>query len=307
MRANFYLHADSLKMEPSGDKAAYINNFQSFIKDVAFILDDTVEENKLIISISLYDDTRFDGEDIYQFAQRHLKRDGYALLCQILNRGELKDDFELSEIEPLTLFSKDERECHIIVKIFDSSNKVVDYTKYIEFATYELVYDRNSWLTVRRQILGNHPENATEFMRRAKAYFPDLVFSECCEERISPFLTQIPRKIVYHLSCMNDHLAEFWEKHPHPSSLNLVCADFSGKFGFDKAGSQQGNPDKEDYLSFVFANKEKAIFCSAHFKITSCDSNSTDPAARDPNYNARIYFSCKNHEVFVGSIGPHVE
>lgn len=309
MKANFYLHIDTIKYDKIEPEKNYINKFSSLIKDLAFIIDQTIEEDEIVISPDVYTAEVFCEKNIYSFADEHLDRDARTFLYNVLGQKQ-SQEFTVEDIERLSIFSKEEVLCHALIVLNRSKERECTLSNYIQFDRYELVCGIDSWQTVRRQILGNHPGTAKHFMQRAVRYFPNIIFSDNCECKIDTFLSTIPRKIVYYLSCMNDKLIEFWEKHPAKNSINEVCADFAGQTGMDRAGSQQSTPEKSESYTFDFQcdGVLKSMRCGAHFKITHRDDNCEGKNARGEIYQARIYFSIdtENQSIYVGSIGPHV-
>ena len=308
MKAKFYLHPDCIKYDSIESEEAYVDKFASLIKDLAEVIGDENGETEYIFSDELYSAPIFEGKDIYAFASEYLDRDSMTFLYQVLQQLGQSLSFTPEYIERISIYSRDEESCHALIVLnrpyTDASND-----KYIQFERYELIYNKHSWLTVRRQILGNHPGAASEFMKRTQTYFPNIVFSSHCEEVIEPYLTVIPRKIVYYLSCINDRLVEFWDNHPNKKSINDVYADFAGQYGMDRAGSQQSTPDKSEKYTFEFTvdNVPKKICCGPHFKITHVDANCNAPAIqKNEKFHARIYFNIDKKRVYVGAIGPHI-
>jgi hypothetical protein len=306
MKSIFYFHPTALRYNSDESKEEYVAKFSKLIEDLAFVINLPEEEHKFVCSDLMYEDEVYCDKDIYSFASENLDRDQMALLYQILEKFSETSSLSFEKIESLTYYSENEQACHALI-ILNRLPNIVTKNNYIQFNKYELVYNQGSWLTVMRQIMGNHPESPSAFMRRAKAYFPNIVFSSNCEKVIEPFLATIPRKIVYYLSCMNDQLIDFWDKHPDKNSINKVCADFAGQYGMDRAGSQQGTPSKKVEYTYEFEinNTTEVKCCGPHFKITHTDDNcKTIPSTKQ--YHARIYFCISDGNICVGSIGPHI-
>lgn len=309
MKAKFYLHPDNLKYDSVNPKDRYYSNLDSLIKDLAEIVGDITEENRIICHTSLYSTEIADGMTIYDVIFREgVQEEEKAVLLGAISKLADVDEFDLVEVYSSTGYERSAQECHVPIVINRPCEKV-DFTNYMQFDTYELVYDKCSWRTVRRQILGNHPENAESFMKRAKAYFPNLMFSDNCERVVGEYLETVPRKMVYYLSCMNDHLWNFWNKHPYKKSEKIYCADFAGQFGMDRTGSPESQPAKKgDYtFEFVINGHTEMLCCDPHFKGTHVDENCNVPGIQpsDP-YHSRIYFAINESGVYVGSIGPHI-
>ena len=193
--------------------------------------------------------------------------------------------------------------------------KITYPINYITFDKYQIVYGKESWHTMRRQIMGNHPGTPNEFINECRVHFPNIIFNDNCEVSVANYLNLVPRKIVYYLSCMNDRL----QAHMATSLTtdeNVLLADFCGKYGFDEAGTRQSTPQKKKAYQFKFLKSGcedkpcnyKTITCDPHMKIKFCDSN-CKVVIKD--FVARIYFHFGDDEIakgklLVGSIGPHV-
>lgn len=308
MKANFYLHPSCIKYDSTESEKSYVAKFSRLIQDLAEVISDESEDTEYIYSEELYSESIFEDKDIYAFATEHLDRDSQTFLYQVLQQLGQSLSFTPEDIERISIYSKDEDSCHALI-VLNQPEQDSSRDNYIRFERYELIYNKHSWLTVRRQILGNHPGTPSEFMNCARKYFPNLIFSSHCENVIEPYLSVIPRKIVYYLSCINDRLIEFWKSHPNKKSVNDVFADFAGQYGMDRAGSQQSSPEKSDKYTFEFTidDTSKSICCGPHFKITHIDANCRDSAVqKNEQFHARIYLNLDDHRVYVGSIGPHV-
>lgn len=310
MKATFYLHPEALRHNPDEPVKTYISKFSRLIEDLANIVDTGNvgnDTNEFIYSDNIFESNIFEDQNIYSFVYGRLDRDSATFLNQVLScSGELSS-FTVADIENKSKYSQEETECHALIKL----NQTPDYNpenRYIQFERYELVYNKNSWLMVRRQILGNHPGTATEFMEKSAAYFPNIIFSDNCTRVVGEYLESVPRKIVYYLSCMNDMLIEFHNYHPNKNSINELLGDFAGRYGMDKAGTQQSTPAKKDDYTFSFNHNGETVKkrCGPHFKITHVDGNCQASINKAAKYHARIYFTIDSGKIFVGSIGPHI-
>lgn len=195
----------------------------------------------------------------------------------------------------------------------DAQKQMLSNKPYMTFDEYCIVYGKSSWVTLRRQILGNHPGKGDYFMKQCRQYFDNLTFSEVCEQRVEPYLNEIPRKIVYYLSCLNDCFSAFRKQYPHPDNMNEVLEGFSGKYLLDTAGSLQRTSVKKESYTFPFKSKSVAgvvnVCCDPHLKIQHVDSNKQSNNEGKVRY--RIYFCVKDERVhptnlLIGLIGPHV-
>jgi hypothetical protein len=307
MNAKFYLHPDCIKYDSIESLDEYTSKFSRLIADLSDIIDLKIKDTQYVYSDELYSSSIFQEQNIYEFIKTHLDHDSYKLVMLVLSNFAQEASFTPDDIERISVYSPEEESCNALI-VLNQPTTHTENNKYIQFDKYELVYNKDSWQTVRRQILGNHPGTSKEFMEQANIYFTNIVFSSHCSDVIESYLSIIPRKIVYYLSCINDRLVDFWENSTN-KSINDKCADFAGQYGMDRAGSQQGTPSKSDQYTFEFKDGEvrKSLCCGAHFKITHIDDNCNNAAVqKSDKFHARIYFNVHEHKVYVGSIGPHV-
>lgn len=314
MKATFYLHEDTLACSKEIDKQEYVKRLGDLLKDISYIVDDKTDENDIRISEGIYTAQIFDGIGFVDFAVSELDRDEQTAFFKILYDSDKCESFKVEDIEPLTHHQRGESECHALMVLnqkpatdkleSDDSDLRIPF---MQFSKYEIVYDRTSWLTVRRQILGNHPGMPYEFIDKCKHYFENLDFGLDCVDTLEDHLLFVPRKIVYYLACMNDCLLDFWKKHTNKNSPKIYCADFAGRCKMDKAGSPQGSKkEKAEEYSFRFKDGLK-LKCGAHFKITHIDDNCNDAEAqKSEKFHSRIYFAIYKDKIHVGSIGRHV-
>lgn len=317
MKANLFLHIDSLKHNGTDSEEIYLSKLRMLFDDLIEIRNAYSADNCIKVSISLPygKEALYSGKDIYTVAESMGREEKNFIYSLMGNTADVFDE-SLLEIEKTCIYREDETECNTVVYLNKPAQGKPTYPiTYISFDKYHIVYGKESWHTMRRQIMGNHPGTPKEFMDECKVHFPNIVFHKNCETSIEGYLNLIPRKIVYYLSCMNDKLL-----HQISSSTttdeNVVLSDFCGKYGFDEAGSRQGTPKKKflyqfDFLKEGFDDKSenyKTITCDPHMKMSSCDSNCKNPPRV---FVGRIYFHFGDEEIapgklLVGSIGPHV-
>lgn len=317
MKANLYLHADTLKYNGTDSEEVFNDKFTSLLNDLNEIRNQYGDNNTIVVSSSLSDGTvtLFEDKSIYDIAQTldyEEKNFVYALMYNTSNVS----DASLAEIEKKCVYDENETECNSVIYLNRPNPPKLSYPiEYISFDRYEIVYGKDSWHTVRRQIMGNHPGTPHDFMEECKIHFPNIVFSSNCETSIVGYLDLVPRKIVYYLSCMNDKLLNHMRT-TSTSDENTLLADFCGLYGFDEAGTRQGTPKKKEFYQYRFLKQGcsdlpknyKRITCDPHMKMSSCDSN----CRKAPKgFAGRIYFHFGDSEIakdkiLVGSIGPHV-
>lgn len=316
MDVKLYLFPENFRYNGVDTETVFVKKFRNFIRDLSEIVSQDKKRVTILIPQDFYSIPVFLEKDIVAIAVEYLEPDEQSLLYATLyNTSMMEEGHDVEIIKKQTLYSKDEEFC-VSTIVFNSTEANRDNRKYIEFEQYKIVYTYNSWVYLKRQILGNHPDTSKAFMKECKTCFPDIKFSCNCEIVIGDYLKKIPRKIVYYLSCMNDKLINFYNNYPNPNAMNDLLADFSGRYGMDKAGSLQMTANKKTNYTFDFVNTSgdiKKKVCDPHFKIQHYDSNcSCVPNADSEKCYGRIYFCLDKNEkdesleLFVGSIGPHV-
>lgn len=316
MKANLFLHADAVKYNGTDSEHEFKSKFSTLMNDLIEIQNDYGNENTIKVSTTLCYGTvsLFGQQNIYQVADDLEPEERNFIYSLMGNSAEVFDN-TLNEIEELCNYTEEETECNTVVYLNKPvPSEPVFPVVYMTFDRYEIVYGKDSWRTVRRQIMGNHPGTPHAFLQECNAYFPNIVFHPNCESSIEGYLDLIPRKIVYYLSCMNDELLKFRAK-TGITDENALLADFCGKYSFDEAGTRQSTTKKKNLYQYDFLKAGclerkyyKTITCDPHMKMSSCDSN----CKKNPNdFVGRIYFHFGDDEVapgklLVGSIGPHV-
>lgn len=316
MKANLYLHADSLKYNGTDTEEEFNNKFASLLDDLDEIRNNHGADNVIKISSSIaYGEVHLYGnQTIYNIADALDKEERVIIYSLLGNEADIYEA-PLEDIEKLCYYDANEAECNTVIYLNKPASVKTTYPiKYMTFDRYQIVYGTESWHTFRRQIMGNHPGTPDEFMEECKKHFPNILFHSNCTSSIVEYIDLIPRKIVYYLSCMNDKFLEHL-KNSTTTDENVVLADFCGMYGFDENGTRQSTPGKKSSYQFKFLKcgcadlpeNYKKITCDPHMKIKWCDDNKKTPN----NFTARIYFHYGDDEVapkkiLVGSIGPHI-
>lgn len=316
MLANLYIHADAIKYNDIDTEDEFYSKFALLLRDLNEIRNQYGEENIIKVSPCLSLIKLFKEKTLFEILSLFEPEERNFVFSVVGNTAE-ECDLPLCQLLELCKYQADETECNTVIFL----NKKLDNQPqqfpivYISFDQYEIVYGKDSWHTLRRQIMGNHPGTPHDFMQEAIIHFPNIVFHPNCEYSIADYLDKIPRKIVYYLSCMNDKLLEH-KSCTGISDENTLLVDFCGKYSFDESGSRQSTPSKKESYQFCFLKQGcldepenyKTITCDPHMKISSCDSNCKNPTK---NFIARIYFHYGDNDIapnklLVGSIGPHI-
>ncbi|WP_302459163.1 hypothetical protein [Mediterranea massiliensis] len=323
MIANLYLHVKSFKHNGSDTEEMVTEKLRRLLADMRDVVYREEEENKFKVPTELYACCIYKGFTIIEFANKHLNGDEQCVMYSIL--ANCADDYNIQyeELEKKCQYTKEEKEVNSIVvlnQLPEKEDETKRKTQYMQFDKYEIVYNNQSWVTLRRQILGNHPETPDIFIKECRKYFKNLMFHENCIKSLAMdnYLEIIPRKIVYYLSCLNDKFNEIRLLHAEQNrNANDILADFSGKYNLDEPGSLQMNPDKKTNLTFTFEevdeqgiNHAHQILCEPHLKISQEDNNYKGEKVNYKSFHPRIYF-CFEHpmnskQILIGSIGPHL-
>ena len=311
MKANLYIHPDAIKHNGLESEYDYIKRFKLLIDDLIEIKNSYFDDNVICVSDNLLTCNLYGNDNIFDVASK-LGYEEKNFIYSVAYNTSNDSGLSLNQIRNLCKYKKDEQECNSVIYLYNPLGAIQN-TPYISFDEYVIVSGTDTWHTLRRQIIGNHPGSPDDFISECKIHFPDIVFHDNCILSIEGYLNTISRKIVYYLSCMNDRLLDF-KKESGIKDVNTLLEQFCSKYGFDEAGSLQRTANKKSSFTFDFlkcgckendSNRFKSITCDPHMKINLCDDN-TSPIC------ARIYFHFGDDEIakgklLVGSIGPHVK
>lgn len=317
MLAHLYLHSNFLRHNGSDTEEMVADKLKTMAEDFVKIKSLDAGNNIVHTGDGIYKIDLYPGKKLIPLCQQYLDREERTLMLAYTYNSSPQCDLKLSDLLKICVYSPEETVCHAAI-IFNHTDNTFDSKNYLQFEQYNIVYGIQSWYHLRQQILGNHPGNVDEFKKSCIKFFPNLFFDNHSWVGIEPYLSCIPRKIVYHLTCMNDFLRDFYDKSDDKAG-NTVLGNFSMEFGFEKKGSLQRDQDKKpllmckfNYLDSNQHEREKELCCECHFKINSFDDNYI-PKQEDKKdeFRARIYFhfgdpEIQNNRVLIYQIGPHV-
>jgi hypothetical protein len=172
-----------------------------------------------------------------------------------------------------------------------------------------LVYNRHNWLAFHRYFLGLYPKNASFFFLECQKYFPQLYFHPKNKESIDKILSSFVKKIVFHLTCLNDVFKEIRSQH---NFLPDALKEFSIFCNLDETATLEGNASRKKDLSFYFTcedGKQESVYCEPHLKL--CRSDNYEKGDNTYYNDKRIYFhEGKPHiaqgRILIGHIGEHL-
>lgn len=337
MIANLYLHPDTFIYNKVDSKEQVAEKLHALVDDMTKVVYEHGSENKFKVPLSLASVTVYGDMTIMDLAEECLEPDGKGVFYTMIgDTSDEYDDVSLEELRGKCHYREDEQEVNSILVFNIPEEDLSDEQKaeneteaklshqtivnnYITFDKYEVVYSKQTWLHLRRQILGNHPESPTHFIAECNKYFPSLFFHGNCSTSLVDsdfnYLETSPRKLVYYLSCLNDKFCEVCYEHKlKGSDPNTILADFSGRYGLDEPGSLQQNPEKKSLLTYCFTRNDMSkcdIVCEPHLKISQEDKNSKVKNIDYSKFHPRIYFNfadpdIEGGKILIGSIGKHV-
>lgn len=335
MIANLYLHPDTFRYNGSDSRQQVEGKLKMLVKDMADVLNEHNEENRFKVPTALVYTPIYQDVCIYEIADSCFSKDEAGVFYPIIvNTSDEYDNLTLEQLHNMCMYSENETEVNSMLvlnqpedywnerdreeaKEAETMNRQSIVTDYIKFDEYKVVYNKQTWIHLRRQILGNHPGEPNFFILECRKYFPNLYIHDNCISSLVDddfeYLKLVPRKIVYYLSCLNDKFIEVLHE-GFGSNPNSILADFSGRYGLDKDGSLQQRPEKKPSLTFGFKDAEGnscTVLCEPHLKIEHEDRNCKIRNINRHKFHPRIYFSYTNPgitdgKILVGSIGKHI-
>jgi len=304
MIANLYLPTDSIQYNGIDSDEEVKTKLNSFIRDLVYI-EQYKSENIIHVGKDIYEINITKDQNIFSVASM-LAHEESNLIYSIL--GNTSDMCENPLTDLIKACQEDtDDECTTIIAF-----NTIDIPETIHY----IIYNKTSWFTFRREMLGKHHKNDPDyFVEECKKYFTELYFHENNKSVVGEYLEKSAIKFINYLSALNDSFNEYKKSNPGVNT-NDMLANFSRLHKMDDQASLQGNASKKKLLTFDFEaikleNKQKyskSILCEPHLKICYPD-DPNDP--KKENYCARIYFHFGDAEVhmgkiLIGSIGPHV-
>ena len=224
-----------------------------------------------------------------------IDRDVINSMQNILQKSETTTITSLEAKEDL-LYWIDGNNCHGIIA-FHSISGFDD--------NLQIIYGIDGWYKFRRHYLGEYPKSTDFFIDECITYFPLLYFHDRNRQSIRAILDNCPKKIIYHLSALNDKFKDCKEV-----GLNRtqVLERFSIYAELDEAATLEGNAQRKDDFTFPFPNNigmMENVCCEPHLKLCYSDAD------RAYSNNRRIYFhegkvNIQEGRILIGHIGTHL-
>lgn len=336
MIANLFSHQDAFLYNNRDTKDQVAEKLRALVCDMSCIIYKYKDENHFMVSSKLFSIQVFANTTIIDLAEQCLDPDKKGVFYSMI--GDTSYNFEGLSLEDLRAkcrYDKKEKEVNSIVVLnvpeyalsAEDKAETEDEAKkvhksivrdYITFNEYSIIYSKNTWTYLRRQILGNHPGCHKDFIEECKEYFPQLLFHKNCISSLSDdnydYLKTSSRKIVYYLSCLNDNFKNFFDSHKMKGcDANTILADFSGQYGLDGAGSLQQNPNQKEAFTYQFKCNNGSfcnILCEPHLKIEQKDERYKQ-SVDYRTFHPRVYFgfpdiNFEKGKIPIGSIGRHL-
>ena len=317
MQVNLYLHKDTFCYNGTDSREDLVNKLNLLTNDLAKIKS-TKGSNivNILVSSDLSITDIYQKENIFNLL-KEVSPEAKILFYSIIGNTSEYCDSTIEEIKKKCIYKKDEEECNSLVylNVPEETNEAENYSKkpYIQFDNYEIIYNFQTWQTLERQILGNHPGDSNHFLTECKRLFNNMYFHQNCEITLSEVVDKIPRAIVCHLACMNDNMQKFL-KNSGTKQANDLLMEFAGEFHLCE-GSLNRSGRYKSILTFEFPttkdpNQKAKKYCDPHFKLDKCDSNCESFGTKEELIYGRIYFNFGDPEVangklLVGWIGKH--
>jgi hypothetical protein len=301
MVAEFYILTESFIKNPDFTKDEIESKTKSLAQDFVRIKK-YKDTNQLYVHPDIYNVNFIENSSLSDLlfnndgANGKLDRDVRLALKKIIIESKVTNCTSQEVIEIL-LPEHDENRCHGLIGF-----NTIDHVE----PKYQIVYNLNGWFQFRRHYLGLYPKNENFFINECVKYFPNLEFHEKNRTTVGAILGNFSKKIVYHLTALNDRFRESENGVRHRTQ---VLAHFSGNCSLDETATLEGNAKRKPDFTFEFMDDEKntqKVCCEPHMKLCKSDLKG------DSTYHQhRIYFhegfeKVSNNKILVGHIGEHL-
>ena len=186
MRANLFMLPESFVYNGVDSLDTIKNKLCSLANDMRDIVHIQKEDNVFYYSYSVLCCEIFPDITFLDAIGRYLTKDQKDVFFSIITNEANIHQYSLNELEAKTIYSATEKEVNTLIR-FNASKIAVNCNDYMQFDVYEIVYDKSSWLSLRRQILGNHPGDPSFFIDECVKWFPELCFHENCKKSLNVF------------------------------------------------------------------------------------------------------------------------
>lgn len=266
MVAEFFIIAESFEQNLNLTVAEIEDKTKSLAYDFVYIRK-YKDSNKLFVHPDIYNVNFVNNVSISdllyndEIANNNLDRDVRVLLKKIIWESETTT-ITTQDVIDLLLSDHHENLCHGLIGFNTIANVNPEF---------QVVYHLNGWLDFRRHYLKLYPKNQIFFIDECIKYFPNLYFHERNKITVGAILHNCPKKIVYHLTALNDTF-----RNSQLTGLNRtqVLEHFSISADLDETASLEGNAVRKTALTFKFTNNKgeiEDICCEPHLKLCRND------------------------------------
>lgn len=316
MKTFLHIHKDCFTYNGLDQEADIRAKLEAFVTDIRDIVYDAhTNDTQFVVPVDILSWEIFEKMSFQKAISSYLDSDQSGIFYAMMGNMSETENLTLDTLREQCRYKAEEESIHSLLSFNIEKQEQIN-NPYIQFDEYEIVYNKSTWDTLRRQILGNHPGTPSEFVKTSRVLFKNVEFHDECvntlEDNEYKYLSIVPRKLVYYISCLNDCFYNHLSTYGNKRNENTLLADFSGKYGLDEAGSLQGNSKKKDLLRRTFKNAENndiQVLCEPHLKIASPDNNYQGKSV-GRNFHPRIYFHYQRPEfpnkVLVGAMGEHL-
>jgi hypothetical protein len=302
MVAHFYLLAVSFNNNANFRKEEIEDKIMRLSEDINLIRQ-YKETNKFYVNyVEVYPQILYSTYSVEDFIchghelknQGLIERNVLNAFQNIFRKSE-ETNITFQEIKDVCLSWIDENNCHGLVAFHKIDNFDNDL---------QIIYGKNEWYKFRRHFLSLYPRDANFFVDECIKYFPDLFFHERNKVSVRLILSDCPKKIVLHLTALND---KFRECQREELNRTQVLVEFSRYAQLDETATLEGNAERKKDFTFSFRNDfgiDEDVCCEPHLKL--CYSDTDQSYSND----RRIYFhegktNIQNGKILVGHIGKH--
>ncbi len=305
MIAHFYLMAESFAYNKNLTNENIEAKIKRLSEDVVLIHQHK-DTNKIFTNYEdIYPKVFYETYTVEDFLCKPLElkdngvdRDVVNSLQKILDRSS-ETTISSSEVISELLEWNDEDNCHGIIA-FHPIEKLDSHL--------QIIYGVDGWYKFRRYYLSLYPKNKVFFIDECCKYFPNLHFHEDNKSSISTILHNCPKKIIYHLSALNDKFNNIDIKNLNRSQ---ILEKFSIEAELDATATLEGDATRRKDLTFNFIdknNKEIPVYCEPHLKLCY---NDYYPGDSSYSNGRRIYFhegipTIADSKILIGHIGNHL-
>ena len=301
MIAEFYIIADSFEQNSDFSKEEIESKVKSLAEDFVYIRN-YKDTNRLLVHPSIYEVTFVGDTSLLDLlyneekANENLDRDARLALKKIIIESEVTTH-TAEEVKEVLLIEHNQNRCHGLIGFNIVENVLPEK---------QIVYNLYGWFQFRRYYLGLYPKDGNFFIDECEKYFPNIVFYENNRITVGTILDTFPKRIIYHLTALNDRFKESEDGVRHRFQ---VLVHFSGNCSLDDIASLEGNAKRKPDFTFEFIDDDKKvqkICCEPHMKLCTSDVNGDNT-----HYTHRIYFhegfeNINNKKILVGHIGEHL-